>query len=131
MLPGLDSMRMEVERLAAVIGAPADLLPTYGRTQDFARPHIEFDGANYHFVVVERGNELERLPGDADAVLYRVFESVTHSMSSRAAAGRDRFRERMFAHQLDLMGRLNRDWRARCAAKIDDSLNRAPLVNGA
>jgi hypothetical protein len=127
----LERIKAEIDQLATKIGAPADTLPTYGRTIDGAHPHIEFDGAHYHFVVVERGKEFQRVTGDADAVLYRVFETVTHQLAVAAARGKDRFRERLFAHQLALFGQLNEDWRARCAAEIDDILKRAPLVNGA
>src|SRR4051812_13388363 len=67
----------EVARLAALNGAPAGYLPTYGRSEDFARPHIEFDGTQFHFVVVERGQELERVSStDPLEILYHVFESV-------------------------------------------------------
>lgn len=127
----LERIKAEIDRLAATISAPPHSLPTYGHTKDFAHPHIEFDGSQYHYVVVERGNEFERVRGDSDAVLYLVFRGITHGMASKAAASKDRFRERLFAHQLELLGRLDEDWRNRCAAEIDDILKRAPLINGA
>lgn len=126
----LDVARNEVERLARVIGAPGHMLPTHGRSEDFARPHIEFDG-RYHFVVVERGQELTRITGSLEEVLYRVFDGVTSQMASIAAAGKPRFRENRFAGQLALMARLHPAWQARCAAEIDDILIRAPQVDGA
>jgi hypothetical protein len=72
----------EAVRLAELIGAPASYLLTYGRSDDSARPHIEFNGARFLYVVVERGRELERLSAvGVQEILYRVFTSVTHQMA--------------------------------------------------
>jgi len=48
----LDAIKSEVDRLAAKIGASGYILPTYGRSEDLARPHIEVDSRGYHYVVV-------------------------------------------------------------------------------
>ena len=129
---GLDHVRRRVNKLARHISAPPDLLPTYGTSQDFARPHIEFAGGTYSYVVVERGMEFERRSTlDLDQLLEWIFSSVTASMAASFAAGQPRFREVMFRHQLDLLGRISSKWRDRCAKEIDDILKRAPLVDGA
>ena len=57
----LNEIKSEIDRLAAQIGAPDDLLPTYGYSEDGARPHIEIDSHGYHYVVVERGEEINRV----------------------------------------------------------------------
>src|SRR3954464_13794212 len=78
----LNQFRNEVNRLATAVGAPAMYLPTYGHSEDFARPHIEFSDGRYHYVVVERGCELRRDSSpDANEILYCVFEGVTFSMA--------------------------------------------------
>jgi hypothetical protein len=134
--PELDQLRSEVDRLAALIGAPASSLPTYGRTDDSARPHVEFGGGQFHFVVVERGVELERLSSPvADDVLYQVFESVTFSMAC-AVEGRHRrhgedSRRQRFDVQLNLLGRLSADWRRRTRERLDDVLRRHPFADPA
>lgn len=80
-LAGIES---RVNELARRVGAPGDLLPTYGSTEDFARPHVEVDARGCHLVVVERGQELDRYTTDVrDELLYRIFSSVTFSMAAQ------------------------------------------------
>ncbi len=101
------------------IRAPDALLPTYGFSEDSARPHIEVsaDGA-MHWVVCERGVEQDRRrTHDPDELLYWIFESVTFSMAcdfevSHRIANED-FRRQLFAHQLGLLGTLHAGWRER------------------
>ena len=57
----LARIRSEVSRRALTIGASGYVLPTYGQSEDAARPHIEADSRGYHYVVVERGQELKRV----------------------------------------------------------------------
>src|ERR1051325_7559594 len=82
-MKSLTEIKSEVDRRAALLGAVEHRsLPTYGRTEDGARPHIEVDSHGYHFVVVERGQELERFTTfELDDVLYRIFQSVTFSLA--------------------------------------------------
>src|SRR4051812_25189682 len=97
----LPEIEAEINRLAAKVGASGYVLPTYGRTQDGARPHIEADSCGYHYVVVERGQELRRdTTHDLDELLYHVFESVTFSLAcdyerAHRIAGQD-FRRQLF-----------------------------------
>src|SRR5690242_7624190 len=75
----LNSIRHDVDRLAAIISAPSEYLPTYGSSEQSGLPHIELtsDGL-MHWVVCERGSEVtRRTTGDDDELLYWVFESVT------------------------------------------------------
>ena len=50
---------------------------TFGNQEDLAKPNIEVDGLlNFHFIIVERGNELERrITKNLDDLLYWIFES--------------------------------------------------------
>ena len=79
----LPDIEKQVRELAAHIDAPDFVLPTFGYSEDGARPHIEIDPAGrMHYVVVERGQESERLTFiELDALLYRIFETVTFQMS--------------------------------------------------
>src|SRR5437870_4904903 len=79
----LTEIKTEVDRRAALIGAVGRYsLPTYGHTEDGARPHIEVDSRGYHLVVVERGQEQSRFTTrDLDELLYRIFQSVTHDLA--------------------------------------------------
>jgi hypothetical protein len=77
-----DQIRSCIDRLARKIGAPPQTLPTYGHSEDAGRPHIEADWKAYHFVVVERGQELERrTTRDLDELFYWVFKGVTFDMA--------------------------------------------------
>lgn len=122
----------EVIRLAAIIAAPAKLLPTFGRSEDGARPNIKFDGVQFHFVVEERGQELERKSSpDPQEILYRAFEAVTFSMACayevrHRIAGQD-FRRQLFAVQLDLLGKLSPQWQQRTRARLDEVLAKHPF----
>jgi hypothetical protein len=115
------------ERLLAV-------LPTFGRSQDSARPHIEVDGAGYHFVVVERGQELERFTTrDLDALLFRIFNSVTFELaadyeSAHRQPNKD-CRRLMFSHQEELLGKLSPEWAAREADSHAAILRDNPFVD--
>lgn len=126
-------LEREVDRLAARIEAPGSALPTFGATRDNARPHVESDG-RYHWVVVERGEELERRSSASlDELLYWVFASITWDMASEfATRNRDEsedFRRRLFAHQIELLGRLEPGWVVRRQAELDRTLAENPFVD--
>ncbi|GGE95268.1 Imm63 family immunity protein [Hymenobacter cavernae] len=114
----LATLQTWIEAIAEHIQAPAHLLPTYGRSEDFARPHLEVNAAGMHFVVVERGQELERrTTQDLDELLYWVFEGVTFTMAgtyevAHRVPGQD-FRRLLFQHQLLLLGHLSAQWSER------------------
>jgi hypothetical protein len=132
---GLDDVRREVERLAAMIGADERLLPTYGASDDGARPHVERRDGAYHWVVVEPGCELERVVCTSlAALLERVFAAVTFALATRwelrhRKAGQD-FRRELFRHQLELLHRLDPAWAAREGARHEAILRRHPFVDG-
>ncbi|GAB2959834.1 immunity 63 family protein [Hymenobacter coalescens] len=127
----LPELKYQVEALAARIRAPAWLLPTYGFSEDGARPHLEADGHGLHYVVVERGQEQERrTTTDADELLYWVFQSVTFSMACdyevrHRVPGQD-FRRLLFQEQLRLLAALSPAWATRCAARLKRTLRSAP-----
>lgn len=78
----LTELKSEVNRLAVKIGAPDDLLPTYGYSMDGARPHIEVDSQGYYYIVAERGQEISRVTtAGLDEVLYQVSKNVTFSLA--------------------------------------------------
>lgn len=114
----LSEIEATVNELARRSDAPGNLLPTYGRTEDFARPHVEVDARGYHYVVVERGQELERVTTDSlDELLYRIFSSVTFAMAGahelrHRVPGPDT-RRLLFSMQVDLLSRLSSDWGSR------------------
>src|SRR5688572_25731118 len=118
--------------LAKAIGAPAKSLPTFGSSEDFARPHIEAIGECSHYVVVERGQELDRKSFTDDAALLeQVFDGVTFEMACdfelRNRRANEDSRRQLFAKKLELLGRLNPEWANRERARLQEILRRNPF----
>lgn len=125
----LESIRDDVETLAARIDAPEDLLPTYGESEDFARPHIEarHDGL-MAWVVVERSVEIQRQSTySRNELLYWTFAAVTFSMATdyelANRVGDEDPRRLIFEHQLELLGELDARWRAQKAGELGPFLD--------
>lgn len=118
----LAEIEAEMRRLGARIGAGDGALPTFGHSDDFARPHVEVDEAGYHWVVVERGQERERVTTrDLDALLERHFRGVTFGLATdhelRHRVPMTDGRRMIFARQIELLERLSPAWAEREAAR--------------
>jgi hypothetical protein len=127
----LAEIKDEIDRRAAVVGASGNLLPTYGRTEDFARPHIEVDSRGYHYVVVERGNESERITTPhLDELLFHVFDMITFFLAGRYEVQHRRRKEdcrrQMFSHQIELLAKLTPAWAERTARHHQEVLQANP-----
>jgi hypothetical protein len=114
----------EVRRLAGKIGAPEQSLPTFGRSEDGARPHIEVSDGGYHFVIVERGEELKReSTKDFRRLLYLIFAEVTFDMATGYEAEHRRpkvdFRRLLFETQIGLLKSLDPSWAQQRQNDID------------
>jgi hypothetical protein len=131
-MEALTGIKNEVDRLAARIGATGSVLPTYGHTEDLARPHIEVDSRGYHYVVVERGQELERwTTRDLDDLLFRVFSSITFSLAfeyEAAHRGEPQDCRRVgFQRQVELLAQLSKGWAEREAENHERILREHPF----
>ena len=118
--------------MAALINASRNILPTYGHSDDGARPHIEVDARGYHYVVVERGQELKRLTtSDMDELLFHVFESVTFSLANKyELAHRIEYRDSrriLFQKQVELLSMLSMHWGEREARNHEQTLQEHPF----
>ncbi|MBR0850994.1 hypothetical protein JQ543_24845 [Bradyrhizobium diazoefficiens] len=121
----------DVAALATRIGASQDALPTYGTSRDFGHPHIEVEPGLYHYVVIERGQEIDRQSSpNYDDLLYWVFKNVTHGLAfsyEQTHRIEDQDCRRMaFPRQIELMQRLGPDLRKRLEQEIAGILERAP-----
>jgi hypothetical protein len=130
-LLSLDEIEREVKRRAEVIGATGNMLPTYGHSDDLARPHIEVNEAGYHYVIVEKGQELSRVTTpDLDELLYHVFRHVTHELAGRYEQGHrvkeQDFRRVMFQRQIDLLALLSPQWASQETLEHDQILQQSP-----
>jgi hypothetical protein len=127
----LREIEADVLRAAARVGAAGQTLPTYGSSDDGARPHIELADGLYHYVVVERGVERERRSSERyEDLLYWIFADVTFGMAfSYELANRiedQDCRRIAFPRQIELMSQLNQEFGRRLEVDIADILRRAP-----
>jgi hypothetical protein len=135
-LHSLDEIQREVLRLASKIDASGYALPTFGYSEDFARPHIEVNESGYHYVVIERGEEQERITTfDLDELLYLVFKSVTFGMAggyelTHRVEGQDN-RRLHFHKQLELMSVLSPRWASQSAQEQQAILRQYPYDDAA
>lgn len=130
----LEQVDRRIRVLAARIHAPEELLPGY-RHVDSGRALIEYDG-RFHYMFVERGERYDmRTTDDLDELMYWTFETVTSAMAGHYELmhrdpGAGDIRRLRFAHQLELLGRLDAAWSDRCRAALDDILSHHPYVDG-
>ena len=123
-----------MERLAARIGAPAGHLPTYGQSEDGARPHVEIDVyGRFAYVVVERGAELSRRDTEElDELLGWIFQDVTFAMAcdyeARHRVEGEDFRRLLFTYQFELLDQLNPVWTERRKAALGQILEDVGLA---
>jgi len=118
-----------VKALGSLLGTPVSLLPTFGHTEDYARPEVRVDAVGYHFVVIERGQEIQhQVFRQLEELLFVVFEAVTFAMAcdyelAHRVAGQDS-RILLFAKQVELLTRLDSSWAERQRIKYEKLLVR-------
>jgi len=122
----------KVNELAQKIGAPQNILPTYGYSEQIARPHVEVDSWAYYYVVAQSGQEVSRYTTrDVDQLLYKIFVDVTFGLAI-AYAEKNRLenqdiRRVAFPHQIELLTRLSPQWGGRAAQEHAQTLEQAPF----
>ncbi len=78
----LQEIEKEVNTIGAFLGAPEHLIPTFGHSDDFAKPHIEVDKKGFHYIIVERGQERHReTTKNKNQLLFIIFKSISFSMA--------------------------------------------------
>lgn len=129
----LYEVEKKINALAKKINVPAQLLPTFGYSEDFARPHLEKGGlGSCSYVIIERGAVLEKIRfWRKEVLLYKVFETVTHAMASDYASQlKNRegdFRRASFAKQAELMGELSYEWKLKVKREHQKILQKNPF----
>ncbi|MBC3844649.1 hypothetical protein GXW82_44085 [Streptacidiphilus sp. 4-A2] len=112
----LEDVQAAVDDMAAKLDvATRNGLVAFSR-RDAACPYIEVHDGTLHWIVEERGKELQhRTTGDLDELLHWVAPHATFSMALRWEQ-RDRFpadrdtRIGWLAKQIELLRRLNTEW---------------------
>jgi hypothetical protein len=130
--PEYEAVKSEVDRLAAKIRAVGAILPTYGYSDNWARPHIEIDTRGFHFVVQERGHELQRVTTrELDELLFHVFRSVTFELALKYELEQRveelDHRRTAFRHQEELLSMLSPSWGEREADEHRKILKEHPF----
>lgn len=132
-LKNLSQIKERVDKLASLISAAnSPYLPTYGKSEDGARPHIEVDAQGYHFVVVERGQEFERKTTcDLEKLLYWIFATVTASLAFdyelvHRLSGQD-CRRIAFQRQIELLAMLSERWAQQETLEHEKILQKHPF----
>ncbi|MES2766578.1 MAG: Imm63 family immunity protein [Bacteroidota bacterium] len=130
----LKEIESKVSEVAKKINAPEIYLPTYGFSEDGARPHIEVTNYGYYFVVVERGKEYERrLTFDFKELLYWIFKGVVSEMAGHWEVHHrnenEDSRRQMFAKEIQLISKIDVEFGKRLQLEIDEILRRNPFVD--
>jgi len=138
MYKSLAEIERIVTEMSQIINAHERSLPTYGYSADYARPHIEIntDGSyeGYNYIVVERGEEISRLNTKSlHEFLYTIFNDITLDLAvefgkNNRVIGQD-FRRLMWAHQLELLNKLNPLFTEKLQREIDEILDKHPYLD--
>ena len=94
------------------------ILASFSRGTGFGDPHIEVDTTHYHYVVTERGKELERKTTlDADELIYWLISDVIRDIASdyemKHRVPNQDSRRQQFQKEIELFLLVNPDWAAR------------------
>ncbi len=102
--------------------------------QDNGSPHVEFADGEYHYVVTERGLDLDRKStADIREMLYWMLYDLTFWMGvsfefKNRIEGPD-CRRVIFAHQLELMKRADAAMAERLEQHISKTLSANPFID--
>jgi hypothetical protein len=69
----LSEIEVKVNELAQTIGAPQNWLPTYGYSEQTARPHVEVSPLAYYYVVTQSGQEISRYATQANKIAHKKY----------------------------------------------------------
>lgn len=102
--------------------------------QDNGSPHVEFTDGEYHYIVTERGLDMERKStADIREILYWMLSDLTFWMGvsfefKNRVEGPD-CRRVIFAHQLVLMKRADQTMAERLEMHIAETLAANPFID--
>ncbi len=132
----LDTLQAEFNRYRQQLTPHANPFTIPTRPSHDGAPHIEYSHNAYHFIVTERGQELERrTSAEIDDVLYWLLSGDTFGMACRHELAHRREgidgRRVIFHRQVALLQQLNPDWAVRKQTEIDAILTQHPFVDSA
>ena len=135
-MKNLTEIKLEIGRLAGLVDAGEELLPSCGHSEGSGRPHIEVDASGYHYIESERGHEFDRwTTRELDELLYAVFRSVTFQMACeyelRHRVPEQDSRRQIFSRQIGLMSTLSAKWSERLSREKEKIIGLFPFDDNA
>jgi hypothetical protein len=133
----LRHLQARYRHLLQLLGhAPADMYQREVHTRPLhaGYPHVELVDGRYHYVVTERGSELQRRAAkDENELLYWLMSDVTHGIAMRLETGRwfriGDPRRWWFAKDVELLRQLRPEWGERKRAEYEQILLRNPYMD--
>ncbi|WP_234111794.1 Imm63 family immunity protein [Chryseobacterium sp. R2A-55] len=134
-ISNLEEIRKKVEEISLKLPQKIDINSyiTFGNQEDFAKPNIEIDNSLfYNFIVVERGQELEkRITINLDDLLYWIFELITFDLASKFELQNrienSDFRKILFKKQEELLSFISDYWKAKKLIEHNEILKIFPF----
>ncbi len=121
MMLTLSEIKTKVDQLAQKIGAPQNILPTYGLFGMLDRPNVEVGSVVYYYVTPDdRGHVIDRYAAfDIDELLYKIFVSITSELSWEYALSHRTTNQTLGIiqnqHQIELLTTLSSKWAEKVA----------------
>jgi len=125
----IDDVRKKVAELGQLINAPMNKLYVFENNEEGY--HLELHGDEYHYILSERGQELDRFVTKIfDDLLYKIFEHITSSMAfsyefDNRVLNQDS-RRIAFTKKIELMSAINESWRKKIEQEIAKILQNSP-----
>lgn len=134
-ISNLEEIRKKIEEISLKLPQKIDINSyiTFGNQEDFAKPNIEIDNSLfYNFIVVERGQELEkRITLNLDDLLYWIFELITFDLASKFELQNrienSDFRKILFKKQEELLSFISDEWKAKKLIEHNEILKIFPF----
>ncbi len=124
-----------IKKLALPINPPASAMPTYDNFRHDGTPNIEVGNSVYYYrAFAEHGElSLNRQTTNLAKLLYWVFENITNSMAYDFAKKLRNppvdLRKAWFEYQLDLLEKVNHEWKVQREKEIAEILINSPYRN--
>jgi hypothetical protein len=135
MLLTLPEIEERVDKLAKIIGASEDVLPTYGFSAQDGRPHIEIGSQGYYYLVLDRDIVCDRLvTKDINELLYKIFDFSTSELAKRyKTTHRVEYqdpRRLWFEYQVEILSLISSQWAERKSKEHEEILQQHPFNDG-
>jgi hypothetical protein len=125
----------ELQRIAEIIGAEQNQLPTVCNSKDQAWPNIEFSSnGTAYYEAYERGEQLFSIPAfDLEHLMFMSFKEVSFIMATeyelQNRSIKEDFRRQLFSKQVELMHTIKSEWARKIEDEVLSILKASPFVD--